>query len=106
MKDALKNGDSVLVSQGGNRSWFNILFTNGDKLIVKNQDINPIEINRNDIIDIFNDNTISIKINEVLIEKKDDKVIMEYNLSKQMSSRRSYAQFGNISQTLSRVTSF
>ncbi len=75
----IKEGDSVLVSREGSQIWVNVInFDSEDNIIGNNYEFEePIIVKKEDIIDVFNEETTKKKIEEITFERSLSKRIIE-----------------------------
>ena len=75
----IKEGDSVLVSREGSQIWVNVInFDNQENIIGNNYEFEePIVIKKEDIIDIFNEETAKKEIEEITFERSLSKRIID-----------------------------
>lgn len=67
----IKEGDSVLVSREGSQIWINVTNLDSEDNIIGNhyEFEEPIIVKKEDVIDVFNEETTKKKIEEITFER-------------------------------------
>ena len=79
----IKSGDSALVKENGKQIWINIVYTDGKKIIGMYES-HTIEIMKDNIIDVFNEEICEQKICDLSVDEQ------KLKYKRDIMSRRSF----------------